>query len=353
MKRKRTSHRQSSNERKKSATGIGGPMNRFFLGGEWKIAGFMHIKPPRWIEEYEKMEVRDLVQRIEDDVKELLARAYPTYTEEWEQNFAPDHWREFPVTYEGRLRTVVHESIAESFCPGLMQRIRSPSKSECKRAVEEYDRLVEQLVALEPKSAATALAFLTQMATGYLAHLLLKRPVLIKEIAKTRNLWPVNLGLRVKVVKGKPVREVTRLAFARNYLTELELNSQCDFPSAHGTGSPFRRAAEELYTKMLLLKDDPDRLVWFPKVTPWAKRLFALTVPMTKKNSADWWKVAKVYLYERWDKAQEEFKPLIKHLGFTYPIQLSSKVPYESMVKSRVIDNDLRDSFLALARADL
>ena len=53
--------------------------------------------------------------------------------------------------------------------------------------------------------------------------------------------------------------------------------------------------------------------------------MFALTVPMTKRNSADWWTVAKVYLYERWNKAQKEFKPLIKHLGFKYPIKLSSK----------------------------
>ena len=74
---------------------------------------------------------------------------------------------------------------------------------------------------------------------------------------------------------------------------------------------------------------------------------------MTKSNSADWWKLAKIYLYERWDKAQKEFEPLTEHLGFKYPIQLSDKVPYESMVKSRVIDNDLKDAFVALARPDL
>jgi hypothetical protein len=165
----------------------------------------------------------------------------------------------------------------------------------------------------------------------------------------------VNLGLRVKVIKGKPVRELTGLALARNYLTKLELGSQSEFPSGHGSGvhAPFRLAANELYTKMVLLKKDPHRHVWFQKLTPWAKRLFALTVPMTKRNSADWWKVAKVYLYERWDKAQKEFKPLIKHLGFTYPIQLSGEWPYESMVKSRVIDNALKEAFMALARPDL
>ena len=175
----------------------------------------------------------------------------------------------------------------------------------------------------------------------------------MKGIARTRNLWPVNLGLRVKVVKGKPVREVMGLTRARNYLTELELNSQGEFPSAHRSGSPFGWAANELYTKMLLLKDDPHRHVWFQKLTPWAKRLFALTVPITKRNSADWWEVAKDYLYERWDKAQKEFKPLIKHLGFKYPIELSTKTPYESNIKSRVIDNGLKDAFIALARPDL
>lgn len=327
-------------------------MDRFLVGGEWMIAGFMHIKPPRWAEEYEKMEVRDLVQRIQDDIEELLARAYPTYTEEWEQRFAPNHLPQFLITYEGRLRTVVHESIAESLCPGLMLRIRSPSEPECQRALAKYQQLVGQLIAQEPKFAANALAFLSQKATAYLAHLSVKRPALIKEIARTRNSWPVNLGLRVKVVKGKRVRELTGVGSARNYLTEIELSSQSDFPSGRGSGvhSPFRLAAGELYTKMLLLKDDPHRHVWFQKLTPWAKRLFALTVPMTKSNAADWWRVGKEYLYERWDKAQKEFKPLIKHLGFTYPIQLSGEVPYESMVKSRVIDNALKEAFMALAR---
>jgi hypothetical protein len=87
--------------------------------------------------------------------------------------------------------------------------------------------------------------------------------------------------------------------------------------------SPFKLAANELYIKMLLLKDDPHDRAYLPKITPWAKRLFALTVPMTKSNSQDWWEVAKVYLYETWEKAQKEFKLLIKHLR----LELSSKVP--------------------------
>jgi hypothetical protein len=226
----------------------------------------------------------------------------------------------------------------------------SQDKTVSREGLEEYKRLLPQFLEREPRHAAVGLASIAKQAANYLEYLCNKRGTLIKEIAAASDLWPVNLGLRVKVVTGEPVREITRLTFARNYLIELGLNSQCDFPSAQGSGShsPFRLAAAELYTKMLMLKD-----YYFPKVTPWVKRLFALTVPMTKRNSQDWWEVAKIYLYERWDKAQEEFKPLITHLGFKYPIQLSSKTPYESNIKSRVIDNSLKEAFMALARTDL
>ena len=303
------------------------------------------------------MRVGDLVRRIQDDLKELLARAYPTYREKWTQRFAPNYWRKFPITYEGYLRCVINKSVAEELCRGLWERIISRDKTISCKACEEYQRLLQQFLEREPRHAANAFAFIAQQAASYLENLFVKRGPLMKETAAKYDLWPVNLGLRIRKVKGRPAYKVTRQAFARDYLTELGLNSQCDFPSSHRGGaasmSPFKLAANELYIKMLLLKDDPHDRAYFPKITPWAKRLFALTVPMTKSNSQDWWEVAKVYLYERWDKAQKEFKPLIKHLRFKYPIQLSSKVPYESMVKNRVIDNDLRDAFLALARADL
>ena len=255
----------------------------------------------------------DLVRRIENDLKELLARAYPTSLEEWHQRIVPNYCPEFGITYEGRLRYQISQSVAEQLCRGLWDRIISRDKTISCKALEEYQRLLPQFLEREPRHAAVEFAFIAKQAASYLEYLSDKRGALMKEIAAKSDLWPVNLGLRVKVVKGEPVREITRLAFARNYLIELELNSHCDFPSAHGSGShsPFRLAAEELYTTMLMLKH-----YCFPELTPWVKRLFALTVPMTKRNSQDWWKVAKIYLYERWDKAQEEFKPLIKHLGF-------------------------------------
>jgi hypothetical protein len=275
-------------------------MAHFFLGGENKIAGRMLYKPPRWTDEYEKMKVSDLIRRIEGDVDELRARAYPTAT--------PYH------------RLVKHRLLPE-----------------------------------ESTHAANALVFLTRWAVTYLENLFFNQRELVKQIARTRDLWPVNLGLKWVMVKGKPTPQVRRLAFARGYLTDLELNLQCNFPSSHESGaepvSPFRVAAEELYSQMLLIKHD--HYLWFPKLTRWARRLLALKVPMTKSNAADWWKVAKVYLYERWDKAQEEFEPLIKHLRFKYPLDRSDKMPYDSMFKSRVIDNDLKDAFLALAQSDL
>jgi hypothetical protein len=355
--RKRISRRRRHKNPKDTQTGIDRGMDRYFLGGEWKILGFVHIKPPRWTREYEEMRVRDLVRRIQDDLEELLARAYPTYFEEWIQTFAADRWREFHVTYEGRLRCVIKKSVAEELRPGVWEKITSHDKTISRRALKEYQQLLEQFLKEEPKRAANALVFLTTATTASLENLFVKRTALIKEIARTCDLWPVNLGLRRKRVKRKLTYQLARQAFARHYLIQLGLASNPHYPSLHRGGaelvSPFKLAAEELYTKLLMLRDDPKRHVWFPKVTRWAKRLFALRVPMTKSSASDWWKVAKVYLYERWDKAQEEFKPLIEHLGIKYPIELSSKMPYESNIKSRVIDNSLKDAFIALARPDL
>ena|SRR6266567_4818821 len=123
--KKRDKTRRAKTGKRIAITGLDRP---FFLGGYSKLAGFMHYKPPRWTDEYAKMDDRDLFRRIRDDLEELLARAYPTYSDEWRQEFTPNYWRDFPITYAGRLRTVIHESVAESLCPGLMKRIRSPSE---------------------------------------------------------------------------------------------------------------------------------------------------------------------------------------------------------------------------------
>src|SRR5947207_3908541 len=123
--RRRTSHRQSQKESKKTETGIDGAMSRFFLGGEGKIAGFMHINAPRLAPEYEQMGIGHLVRRIQDDLEELLARAYPTYFEERMETFAPNRSRKFRITYAGRLRLVIQKSVAEELRQGLWERIIS------------------------------------------------------------------------------------------------------------------------------------------------------------------------------------------------------------------------------------
>src|SRR6266704_3099414 len=140
MSRQRRKTRGQKKGKRKTITGLDRP---FFLGGRSKLAGYMHYKPPRWTDEYMKMDDRDLYRRIRDDLQELLARAYPAYSDEGEQQFAPNYWRKFPTTYAQRLRTVIHESVAESLCPGLMKRIRSTSQSERHRALTEYRKLVD------------------------------------------------------------------------------------------------------------------------------------------------------------------------------------------------------------------
>src|SRR4026208_1106615 len=94
---RRTASRAKGKHREE--TGIDDGMEVFFLGGEDKIAKFMHYKLPRGTAEYEKMRVADLVRRIQADLGELQARAYPNYYAEWAQKFAPDYWRQFPITY--------------------------------------------------------------------------------------------------------------------------------------------------------------------------------------------------------------------------------------------------------------
>jgi len=357
--KKRTSRRKRRRNEKDSETGMSEGMALFFVGGEWKIDGFMHVKPPRWTKEYDEMMVIDLVQRIQDDLEELLARAYPTYGKEFAQRFDLNYWRKLPhyYDYEVYLRCGINKSVAEELGHGLWERIISQDAATSRQARDEYQQLLQQFLESEPRHAANALAFIGTQVAEYLENLFIKRNALMRDVAAKYNLWPVNLGIQEKKIKGVTRSELQRVEFARDYLVELGLNSQCGFPSGHRSGaehwiSPFKLAAEELYRKMLLLKDDSLRH-WSKKVTPWANQLFALTVPITKRNSPAWWKVAKVYLYERWDKAKEEFKPLIEHLDFKYPIEPSPKMPYESNIKSRVIDNSLRDAFIALARPDL
>src|SRR5262249_4530299 len=139
----------------------------------------------------------------------------------WQQRFGPNYRPEFGITYEGRLLYSISQSVAEELSRGLWERIISKDKTVSYEGVKEYERLLPQFLERESRYAAIALAFIAKQAASYLEYLTSKRTALMKEIAAKCDLWPVNLGLRVKVVKGKPVREISRLAFGRNYLIEL------------------------------------------------------------------------------------------------------------------------------------
>jgi hypothetical protein len=227
--------RLKKRRRRTTQTGIREGFDRFLvLGGSAKLSGFMHYQLPRWTDEYEKMEVRDISWRIHDDIAELLARAYPTSVHDWDQQFEWRRPRVIPrVTYEDRLRGYggIGKSISESQNPGLNERLFSPDENVQEQASKEYEEIVQRLLKEEPRAAANALVFIVKWAANYLENLYVRRPGLMKEVAKTQDLWPVNLGLRMKVVKGKPIRELTRSSFAREYLIGLELNSQCTFPT--------------------------------------------------------------------------------------------------------------------------
>lgn len=161
---------------KKNETGIEDGMAHFFVGGERKIAGFMHVNfGPRWTEEYEKMRVTDLVRRIRDDLKELLARAYPTAMEEWHQRIAPNYQRESGITYESRLLYSISQSIAEELCRGLWERIISQDKTVSRKAREEYKRLLPQFLGRESRHGGIELAFIAKQAASYLEYLSVKR----------------------------------------------------------------------------------------------------------------------------------------------------------------------------------
>ena len=65
-----------------------------------------------------------------------------------------------------------------------------------------------------------------------------------------------------------------------------------------------------------------------------------LREPMTKRTFPQWWKVAKVFLDEEWELHRQAFEPLIAHLKI--------KQGYDSEVKTRVIDQSLKEAFFRL-----
>ncbi len=104
-------------------------------------------------------------------------------------------------------------------------------------------------------------------------------------------------------------------------------------------------AAEDVLTQMIVIKKTGR--IAFKEVTPWYDALMKLPLPMTISSFEDWWKVIKMFLYERWEKAEHEFEPLKTHLR----LELSDEYPYNSSIKSRIIDNALKEAMRGLAKA--
>lgn len=290
--------------------------------------------------------MKELMRRASDDADELLSRGNPGATDEKE----PRDWFE-PITYAGRLENI-QKSVAEEIKPGLWDRILEESTAEDSEAIREYQAGLADFLTQEKTHAINGLVFLSRRIATYLEHLTATAPALMRSIAAESDLWPVNLGLK-KAKTGKAL--LRRLTFAKDYLTGLDLCSRPKFRHSEASGavseSPFKEAAKALYNEMVGLRQ-PWQLCMFRVKTPWLKRLVALKFPMTPKNAPEWWRLGRVYLSERWNPESKEFRkefgPLIKHLG----LNLSIKTPYPSSIKSRVIDNDLKDAFLALAVAD-
>ncbi|MDQ3255462.1 MAG: hypothetical protein M3R15_16455 [Acidobacteriota bacterium] len=245
----------------------------------------MHYRPPRQAPEYQGMEVNQIVRRILNDIGELRARAYPTGWDEWARKFGPDDEQRFPITYDDRLRTVLKETVAESLCPGLMARVRSPNQLIREAALKEYEERLGKLLSDEPKAAARGLAFFGKEAALYLENLSARRPEMMRKVAADLDLWPVNLGLKTRASKtGEHRQTVTRKKFADGYIKQLRLNLACKSPTGHAGGaaevSPFRLAAESLYQQLRLLRDSGS--LAFERPTRWATTLFDLPPTMTK-----------------------------------------------------------------------
>jgi len=342
--------------RRKQKTGAD-PDQKPFLGLGYESQGFMIRSFPRASHDYTQMLVSEISNRIQDDIEELVARAYPTSLEEWAKKFAPVWWRSHSGGFS-RCRYIT-EKLANRLRRGLWEEINSKERETAKKAQEECAQLLTKYYAAEPKYAASALAFMVNKAASYLEALSVDRAELMREVAKGFQLWPVNMGLHAKVTNNDGKRKIamalTRRDFAERYLKELGVNTESQWLESAYTGrgkrSPFHIAATRLHNDLLMMKREPRRYFlkqgkrgWAPNITSWAKTLIALPEPMTKANAGYWWKVAKVWVDEQWEANREDsFGALIKYL------KLNDKRFTPSIVKRRVVDDSLKKAYVTLA----
>ena len=319
--------------RRNTETGLEGLWGFFLPGREIAIEGIYPCGRPRSTPEYEKMKVREIALRIICDVGELRARVDPTGYKDW---------------------SGVHDRRSEQRGPDVMPDFVGHTHSSDETIGQDAadQPLVEsqKLLSEERESAAEALAFIGKLTASHLESLYWneKQRPLLQAVAARCSLWPVNLGVRFRAEKQQA--SVTRKAFADSYIKELNLNRQSTMPNDHMGGrdevSPFTIAAKTLYQGLQFL-----RAGCFGTLgNSWEGRVLALPLPMTLSSASQWWAVAKELLDDCWKNAPHRFEPYTKHLNIS---ELSAKTPSESVKKSRVIDNAMKEAFKALARPDM
>ncbi len=129
---------------------------QLFLGLDEKILGHNLYGQSRVSREYESMEVLEIRDRIDRDMAELIARAYPNATEEWGKKFAPAWWQECGVPHDKRSQCI-GEKRANHLREGLWERLNSQDATTAKAASAELTQLLTQQREVEPKQAAQEL----------------------------------------------------------------------------------------------------------------------------------------------------------------------------------------------------
>lgn len=306
----------------------------FLTGSDYVLKGWMPVPLPYKFE-HEKMTVPQIASRIKEDLEELVARAYSArqrLTDDTEQMLA---WQ-CPNLSTQEIKIKAAQTVE------WIQNVERIQKEDIAR-IRRIPKTLPIEAAEDEKRAAKSLAYIITHGATWLEYLFVRRNALMRDVAEKNDLWPVNLGLKAKKVKGRVRSELTRREFARDYLIEIGLNTKGIRPSYNYTGaekkSPFWFAARELYSVLTRIKQNPE---WYSmRDSKWKRDLLALKEPMTKRTFSRWWKVAKVFLDEEWKINPGCFEPLIQHL------KIKGK---QSVEKTRVIDQSMQDALLALAR---
>jgi hypothetical protein len=172
----------------------------------------------------------------------------------------------------------------------------------------------------------------------------------INMAARRKSHWPVLLRLGSKRNRrGGPSATLEGADKAKAYLRSIQLGQDAPEAIKHivdPNATPFKRTAAWFCQGLFDLQQE-----WRGALTPWARRLYALDLPMTGDNVEEWWSVAKEWIDEQWETNRDGFRPLIaacKSKGKS--LAGGRHELYESEVRRNVIDVRLKEAFFALAK---